>query len=226
MDRKVVYTAVYGPHDYGPGFVRCKPSCECILFTDDRRLMLYLENRKSPFKAIYRDAPHPDPRRACRYFKTMPDVELKDYDVSLWVDGNTAFYKDPAVVIDSEMNGSNYKVYRHWNGIKDIFLEGNRCIRLDKATEEEIIPQLKEYGKTAYSNSDTIAACTYIMRRHNNSEVVEFGRKWWEEILKFSARDQVSWDFLKWKMNLKFDWIKTPRLSWVKIGPHNRRNLG
>jgi hypothetical protein len=226
MSNNVVYTAIYGTHDYGPGFVKCKPSCDCILFTDDKKLMLYLEKSKYTFKPVYREAPHPDSRRACRYFKTMPDIELKNYDISLWVDGNTAFYNDPAIIIDFEMSNSKYKLYRHWNGIKNIFIEGKRCIVLGKATDEEILPQLKEYRKTKYSNNDTIGACTYIMRRHNDSDVIEFGHKWWEEILKFSARDQVSWDFLKWKMNLKFDWIKTKRLSWVKIGPHNRRNLG
>ena len=223
-DKIVVYTAIYGPLDYGPGFAGCVPTCDCVVFTDDTKLIAYLERRKSPFMPIYRAAPHPDPRRACRYFKTMPDTELSKYDISLWVDGNTCFRQDPAGIIRSEMISSAYMAYPHWNGVRDVYVEGHRCVVMRKALAAEIEPQLQEYRKTKY-DSTIIAACTYIMRRHNIPGVIEFGRAWWNEILQFSARDQISWDFLRWKMDLQFEWIKTNRTSWVTIGPHARRRL-
>ena len=38
-----------------------------------------------------------------------------------------------------------------------------------------------------------------LFRKHNNKNVIEFQEKWWNEVLTKSKRDQLSFNYIKWK---------------------------
>ena len=46
-----------------------------------------------------------------------------------------------------------------------------------------------------------------LIRRHNESDVIETMELWWEELKYNSKRDQLSFNYSAWKTNLKFNYI-------------------
>jgi len=64
-----------------------------------------------------------------------------------------------------------------------------------------------------------LSCTTYILRRHTG-KVEEFNRLWWEEICKGSRRDQLSFDYALWKMEMKANWFEVDNFDSHKINPY------
>lgn len=87
-----------------------------------------------------------------------------------------------------------------------VYTEAARCIREGKGNEETINAQIARYRVEGYPEEAGLAACTIILRRHTEA-VRRFNEHWWEEISNGSMRDQLSFNYLCWKLGMKYDVI-------------------
>jgi hypothetical protein len=69
-----------------------------------------------------------------------------------------------------------------------------------------ICRQLDFYARLRPIESITpLSTCTVILRSHNHPDLIRFGTTWWEHILNFSKRDQMSFDFAAMHTGCRID---------------------
>ena len=64
----------------------------------------------------------------------------------------------------------------------------------------------------------------FLLRRHNAPALAHFGDRWFEHVLRYSRRDQISFPYLAWRLGLpvrtigSLDWKET-----VEFTVHDRK---
>jgi hypothetical protein len=71
------------------------------------------------------------------------------------------------------------------------------------------------------SNIAPLSTCTILLRAHNHLQVIRHGRMWWEHILNFSKRDQMSFDFCRIVTGLRLNWFEGTKFDNDLIYLHN-----
>ena len=84
--------------------------------------------------------------------------------------------------------------------------EAVRCLRWNKGDPELIKAQIARYQAEGFPEHAGAVGCSVILRRHTDA-VARFNQAWWEEIQRGSARDQVSFNYVSWKLDIAYDEI-------------------
>lgn len=154
-------------------------------FTDN----LQLESNSWKFR--YYSHPLIPAEKSSRLPKACPDRFFPDYEYSLYIDNTVVFKRLPTL---EDIKNSLFKGFRHpWrtNPVDeaDIVVKS----RLDDAST--VASQMEFYEQQRHvSNIKRLTAGTVLLRKHNDENVKNFGVLWWEQILLFSKRDQLSLD--------------------------------
>ena len=83
----------------------------------------------------------------------------------------------------------------------------------------------KRYKKEKFPDNKGLIESCIIIRNHNNQRCIKFMNKWFYEIKKFSHRDQLSFNYINWKNNIKIKYIsKNYVLKYFKIFPKHLIN--
>ena len=77
------------------------------------------------------------------------------------------------------------------------------------------------YKREGYPKDNGLAETTCVMRRHTPA-VIKFNEEWWKELRANSIRDQLSCDYVLWKLGMSYMTLEGVRtdcahFSWV---PH------
>ena len=64
--------------------------------------------------------------------------------------------------------------------------------------------------KEKYPEHNGLCCGCAIFRKHNDSHVIAFSKKWWETYSQYCQRDQMSANYALWKVNLQ------PEVLWGK----------
>lgn len=89
----------------------------------------------------------------------------------------------------------------------DCLYEGaEACIEDAKGDPDEIRAQITRYRAEGYPEHAGLAAGTVIMRRQTEA-VRRFNETWCHEVLNESMRDQVSFNYVCWKLGMEYDLI-------------------
>lgn len=223
-NRVVVYTAITANYDnlYDPSYKSDK--FDYICFTDN-------PNLKSDFWEI-RMIPdcNLDPTRKARYVKILPQLFLQDYEYSVWVDANINVIGDLQELLRIYLSKSNLVFFRHSDGRNCIYQEAEACIRRNKDHKDIILAQAEKYRKENYPQNNGLVSSGVILRRHNNPKVIETMEAWWNEVEKHSKRDQMSFNYIAWKLQTPFsiidDYIRENKYFKWRIHDHqtNQKN--
>jgi hypothetical protein len=82
---------------------------------------------------------------------------------------------------------------------------------------------MKRYRDDKFPENCGLVQTNIVIRRHNDAYSKELMEKWWDELSKYSHRDQLSFNYALWKCTPKkfkylikttcnskiFNWIKT-----------------
>ena len=80
---------------------------------------------------------------------------------------------------------------------------------LNYKDDPEIIQnQIQRYQKEGYPVNNGLIKGGIILRRHNEKDVINAMESWWEEVKYNSKRDQLSFNYVAWLHNLKFNYIE------------------
>jgi GT2 family glycosyltransferase len=191
-----VYSAVAGGYDKVRA-PRTGLAKRHVLYTDNADGVSGWEVR--PFDTILSD-----PVRTAKAPKVLAHRYAGNNDWSVWIDGNVELIM-PAQSLTAEVEraGCSIGVFRHPERYC-AYDEGATCIERGKDTAERIAAQLSRYESEGFPRQYGLAECNVIVRRHNDPAVKVAMEIWWEEIVKGSRRDQLSFNYALWRAGLAY----------------------
>lgn len=198
-NKTVIYTAISNNYDDLKEPRVVSPNCDYVCFTDNLKLRSKVwKIRKFPNNSL-------DYTRTCRKVKILPHLFVNEYKYSIWIDGNISILKDIEPLI------KNYKNYL-FISLKHpkrncLYEEANVCINKNKDDKEILIKQIKKYKKNNYPNNNNLTETGIIIRNHNHPLVVKTMDNWWSEIINYSKRDQISFNYVAWKNKLNYSFL-------------------
>jgi len=235
----VIYTAIFGGKDelIEPKFTL--KGCDFVCFTDQDFISdVWLVRKVEP--------EFEDPVRNARMYKVLPHKYLLEYEISIWIDGNLLLRGDVNELIKKYLKDYNLAIFDHnqhkkrWKKLfwvkntedcRDcLYEEAKYLLRIGKDGKYKDDPdlmteQIERYKKEGYPEHNGLAVTMMLIRRHNETDVMQTMEDWWEEIENGSRRDQLSFNYVAWKNKLNFMYMKgdSRRNKWFLHQQHKRR---
>jgi O-antigen biosynthesis protein len=190
--RRCVYTALFGGYErpsLQPTFA--DDDIDKILFTDDPEL----RSDDWDVRVVPR-ALAADPGRSSRWAKVLPHRALPEYGESLYIDNSVLLTQPPSAVIDRLLvDGVSFALLAHsYRGAVADEMDAVAAVKFDDPAR--IREQAEHYAVIA---PEALAAQTLwggmLARRHHDPLLIEAMETWWEQILRYSRRDQLSLPF-------------------------------
>ncbi len=187
--KKVVHTVITDNYDSVKEIVGFDNS--------DWQFLLYTNNKdlKSKTWTIIYDPGLNNVKRA-RAIKILPP---HDYDQSIWIDGSIQVNCNLTQFVEERCEG-DFDVMNHPDR-QCVYDEAKACIRLGKDDPNIIQEQIKRYSLDYYPHNNGMVATGCIFR-NKSKEVDNFCKLWLNEVLHYSHRDQLSFNYIRQKTGI------------------------
>jgi hypothetical protein len=171
----MVYTANIGGYDKTPIHAFKKEGVDFLSINDEDR---DLSNVKK-----------------ARLAKTCPHLffDVFKYDYVIWHDSNMCLKKDPSELCETV---DNLAFLRHRGERKSILDEARICMSLRKGSKDEIQKQVDMYKEENIVPKFVYETGFNIRSYKKKPELVGIMELWWNEIEKYSSRDQISLPYI------------------------------
>lgn len=212
----VVYTAIIGGYDdlHDPLFT--DDGLTYICFTDNRELKSDIWNIE-----YIRDA-RLDSIHLARKLKVLPHLYLKEFDTSMWIDGNFEINQDIRSYIQEYERDRPMLCFPHCER-ECIYEEAGTCLYYKKGNKEDIIKQVNQYYQDGYPFNNGLYETGCIVRDTNNELVKKIMEDWYQEIFRYSYRDQLSLPIVCHSHAFEPDIcdLNIYDNRWIKVHVHN-----
>jgi GT2 family glycosyltransferase len=185
-NRKIVlFTAIFGDYDTLLLPEQIHPDVDYICFTDRPRNDYGVWTmRAAPFH-------HPDATRVARYVKLHPHDLFPGHDVAVWLDANIILRGDVYKYIDSvRTSNGNLGLVSHPER-ECFYEEAEACKRLGKDTSAVIDTQVEHYRSHGLPINEPLFETGFMIIDLKGEELLNTFRCWWQQIERFSRRDQL-----------------------------------
>jgi hypothetical protein len=162
------------------------------------------------------------PRRLARRHKLLSHSLFPDSEYTLWLDGTVQLTKDALSLVPERLQGRDACFFKHSQ--RDcVYQEGRACIRLRKDDPIVIRAQLAGYQADGYPAHHGLCENGIILRR-NTPAIAKLNETWWMEITRHSLRDQLSLNYLCWRLKIPFATFDGTvyKNDFSVFHPHNR----
>lgn len=205
MIKLIVYTAIFGDYDVLNDPLVVNKKIEYICFTDNKEI----KSKVWDIRIVEREL---TPRREARKYKILSHeyIEAKE---SLWIDGCILIYTDPIRYLSRFKD--DMLLTKHWRNC--VYDEAKVVVRNNKETKEIAEAQMDKYRDELYPKDNGLVDTTCVFRRMN-PQIEMLEEDWWDELNQCSKRDQLSFNYVAWRNQMKFGLF-----SWRKFGkrrPH------
>ena len=200
MGRIVVYTAVISDYDrlYEPFFRT--DGVDMVCFTDQKGLT------SSAWNVVQMKRTLDDPTREARRLKILPHRLFPDADATVWVDANLELLKVPGRWdVEAMLGRFPLAVYAH-DKRKCLYDEAMVCKAQRRDDARVMSYQMARYAKEGMPRGFGLASTGFLARK-NKPEATVFCEAWWYELANGSKRDQLSFDYCRWKLNFEVVWL-------------------
>lgn len=209
--KKVIYSCVTGGYDEIVTDFYPNSDYDYILFTDNEKL---LKQKKILWWTVrplaFSDA---DSIRNARWHKTHPHVLFPEYDYSVWMDSNIQISGPEIYNLIEKHIRQRHKIAIALHPERNcIYDEAIACISDSKDEPEVIMKQMDLLKKEKYPRHNGLYETNVLYRRHNDKQIIRLCEKWWDIIKNYSRRDQLSFNYLLWKLGVKHYAIDTEPL--------------
>lgn len=165
------------------------PGVRYILFTDRDSTEVPAPWEARPPQQLFRC-----PSLTSKWHKLHPHRVLPTHRLSLFMDASLRLLADPTVVLNSEFSGFAAHRHRHRNCL---FAEAEFCRSIGVADPEELKSQLKDYASMITPQQRPTGLWeTGVLIRNDNRQTRFINSLWWQHILRYSKRDQISLAYL------------------------------
>ena len=149
-----------------------------------------------------------DSQRLSRFPKIKPHELLQEFDYSVYMDANlviskVGFYKHIEELIEQEQLLAGVK-----NGWRDcLYDEGFRCILSKLDSPSKIISEMRYIKSEGFPSNYGMYEANIIFRNHHHEKVINQCNMWWDMVQQFAKRDQLSFSYTLWKLQLPWCYI-------------------
>jgi len=193
-----IYTCIVGQYDR-PQEPHFKPGNVDYLMVTDGAFPSGGAWERIDIRTI-KGLPDLDPSRVSRYVKLHPHLFLKEYDYSIYIDGNIKTVGDLRYLIHLlNPYGFAASLHRHRTCVYE---ELEQCLRLAKDDPQAMRRQIEAYRQAGMPEQYGLLEANLLVRDHHNPACVEIMQRWWREIVRHSRRDQLSLPFVLWEMGI------------------------
>lgn len=144
---------------------------------------------------------HKDPLKKSREIKIKCD-QFIDFDICIYTDSQFTIKCDLDNFVNTNLN-HNFAVMKHTQR-KCAYKEALHCINKNKGDKNTIRKQIESYREDGFPKKFGLYACGILIRK-NESTIMDFMKLWYEEIKKYTYRDQISFPYVLWKNPIKMD---------------------
>lgn len=213
----VVYTCITGHYDnlLEPLFI--DNNIEYICFTNNHDI------KSSKWNVEYVSSRLMDNIYLSKRFKLFPNEFFGEYDLSIWVDGSILIKQSLQSYILKYKKNMPMICFPH--SVRNcIYEEAAECIRCRKGDRIKILQQCSDYFREGYPINNGLYEMGCIVREHNNPRVIKLMEDWWQQIQKYSHRDQISFPYVCWKNHFTPDICDLPIGSnpWLEVKDHKK----
>ncbi|XP_076948845.1 putative hexosyltransferase MUCI70 [Bidens hawaiensis] len=164
--------------------------------------------------------PYADPRRNGKVPKLLSHRLFPNARYSIWMDGKLKLVVDPYQILERFLwrENASFAISRHYKRF-DVFLEAEAnkaAAKYDNASIDFQIDFYKKEGLTPYTSaklpirSDVPEGCVVIKEHIPISNL--FTCLWFNEVDRFTSRDQISFGIVRDKIRSKTNW--TINMFW------------
>lgn len=140
-----------------------------------------------------------------RYIKMHPYELFKEYDYSVYIDGNVQVMSDLTELVFSVSDKIGIAMHRH-QFRECICDEIEVCKIKKKGNYSKMKKQVKEYIDEGFPKKFGMLEATIIVTQLKNEVAKSFLAEWWNEfVLSESLRDQISLQYVVWKNKFKIN---------------------
>ncbi|TYI42128.1 hypothetical protein ES332_A01G076400v1 [Gossypium tomentosum] len=163
---------------------------------------------------VIHNVPYSDARRNGKVPKLLLHRIFPNVRYSIWIDGKLQLVVDPYQVLERFLwrQNANFAISRHYRRF-DVFVEAeaNKAAgKYDNSSIDEQVDFYKKEGLTPYSEaklpitSDVPEGCVLIKEHIPITNL--FTCLWFNEVDRFTSRDQLSFAIVRDKIMTKVDW--------------------
>jgi hypothetical protein len=193
--RVCIYTALFGDIDVLPPILTTTKNCTFICFTDTPGDVEGWE-----YRALSPQLGHPN--LDAKLFKVLPDEFLSEFEYTMFIDANTLILGRIDEFISKYLLSRPFVMFRHPER-SDVFTEGLAIIESERHSPPRILAQIAAYRAEGLPHESGLVEASFIWRRTGDFVLEELMEAWWQHILNYSRRDQLSLGFLMWKHDVR-----------------------
>ena len=221
-EKVCVYTCITGDYDNLKEIQNIEQGIDYYCFTNNKKI------KSNTWKVVYIKDDKLTNVQLARKIKILGHPIINDnYDIQLWMDGAVVFKKNITLFINTFMKKNDlFVAFRHGerDNIKD---ECENCIRLKKETKEKVKKLLEFYDNNHYPDKNGLIESTVYIKRNKNELVRKTMKIWFEMILNYSHRDQLSFNYCIYKTGLNVKWINEKVFDnnwfdWIKHSTYKK----
>lgn len=205
----VLYSALYGHKEpLNTGVFGPFTSARRVLFTDRTDLEFPgVDIIHDPLSGL-------DPARASRRAKLMPHRYFPDEDWSIWLDNKSCLRMDPQAILAAlkSQSAATFFAFPHFRR-SCVYQEGQTVWENGLDDYRTVRERMTTYRAEGMPENAGLIEGHFIARRHHDPATADFGDRWFEHVLRFSRRDQISFPYLAWKTGFSYDLITA--ISWA-----------
>ncbi|HHT7796127.1 TPA: glycosyltransferase domain-containing protein [Streptococcus suis] len=199
--RIAVYTCVTGNYEF-PVEPLYKPDNIDYYIVTDMDVPMSSKWQKIDIN-IFNEIKHLNQIEKSRFPKMLPHKIFKEYDYSIYIDGNVRVVADLSKFLRSF---GRLPIASHWHPERNcIYKEAEACKIAKKASPESINLQIDKYNNMGMPKEFGLVECNVLVRAHHNVECKKIMESWWLEFLNESKRDQLSFPYVLWKNGYTMD---------------------
>lgn len=221
MKSIAVYTAIFGNYDTlkDPPFRELLDQADFYCITDNK------DAKSDYFKIIYEPSRFDDPTRDARYYKIMGHEVIRQYPISIWMDGAFEIKHPGFLDVVSYLTSADIALYKHPDR-QCIYDEAAACIRLKKEKINVIVRQLLGYFFRGLPADIGLNETSLLVRRKAFFDG-DMCKLWWKEVRDHSKRDQLSFNYVLYRTGQRCDIIPGNNLSnaYLKRNKHNHGGI-
>ena len=152
-----------------------------------------------------------DPVRSERYLKIVGHPVLSGYDRSLWVDNGVDLRALPETFVDAWLADADIAAPVH-TFYRTVLEEAEASIDVAKDDHLRVFEQLAHYVRSSPETVETNPHWTALLARRRTPQVDAAMTTWWEHVLRYSRRDQLSFAVVMAASRLRLRSVPLPNL--------------
>ena len=198
-ERLVIYTVLFGNYDSLKEPLYVTPNCDYYILTNQEVSPDSIW-KKYPIEKFDEYVKGFSNLEKARFFKIHPHLLFPEYKYSMFIDANIQMVTDMRPVF-AQLE-KNFIAIHNQPGRDCVYQEATEIIVIGKANKLEVMKQMKSYKRKGFPKHYGLFRTCVVVREHNNEQCKKLMELWWNEINKYTKRDQLSFTFSLWKLGL------------------------